>query len=138
MKCQQKSGVFLNIDCQNTAKNTCSQCKKEVCKQHSHTLELQKFCEDCYWERFLFSKEYLDSYSSSSRSDTIFMASGSNSSSTSSSSPSSNEPESFGDGGEFSGGGAGASWTEGDMQSLSDTDGGNNLMSDNDDTFFYS
>lgn len=139
MKCQQKSGVFLNIECQNTKENTCSNCEKDVCEVHSHNLENALYCEDCYWERYLLTLEYVenDNYSST---DTVIIASTSSNSSSNSTSTSNNSEGfegGFG-GGEFGGGGATGAWTEGDMQSLSDTNNTNNLMSDSDDTFFYS
>nr|WP_321226161.1 hypothetical protein [uncultured Psychroserpens sp.] len=140
MNCQQKSGVFLNIDCQNPIKNTCSNCEKEVCKTHSHLLEATMYCEDCYWEAFLLTTEMKPDNTTRRHDDDIIIAS-SPTMNTRSGSGSSSDPDGFGGGfggGQFSGGGAGGSWTEGDMQSLADTDAQGGFLTDGDDTFFYS
>ena len=139
MKCQQKSGVFLNLECQNAIDHKCFNCDKEVCDTHSHNLGNLLYCEDCYWERFLFTQQQDNTHYNDSDTDTTVIYS----SNSSSSSPvsSNNEPTGFKDGfggGEFGGGGAAGAWTEGDIQSLSDTNNTNNLMSDSDDSFFYS
>lgn len=135
MNCQQKSGVFLNINCSNTKKNKCSNCDKDVCEIHSHILESKYYCEDCFWERFLYTIEVRDHYDNDTFTE----------SNTMSTSNSRNETDSgfgggFGGGG-FGGGGASSEWTEGDIQSL-DTNNSNNaaegLLLDTDDTFFYS
>ena len=99
-------------------------------------------CEDCYWEIFLLTTETKrdhDTTTDYSSHDVIISTASTNTSNTKPSTTS--EPEGFGGGfggGQFSGGGAGASWTEGDMQSLDSVDGQSGLLTDNDDTFFYS
>lgn len=135
MNCQQKSGVFLNVHCSNTKENQCSYCDKEICKTHTNVLESKQYCEDCYWECFLFSKEerkYNDT-------DTFITDTSTTSYASSSSNDDSDTGFSggFGDGG-FGGGGASGQWTEGDMQSLNDTNSQASLLSGTDDTFFYS
>lgn len=136
MNCQQKSGVFLNIHCSNTKENNCSNCKKEVCETHTHLLESKHYCEDCYWELFMFYKEerpYHDNDTFITDTNTTPYAS----STSHDNSSDSGFGGGFGGGG-FGGGGANGQWTEGDMQSLSDTDSQGGILSDNDDTFFYS
>ncbi|WP_040281759.1 hypothetical protein [Psychroserpens damuponensis] len=141
MTCQQKSGVFLNINCDNTKEKTCYSCEKEVCHTHSHKLEGHDLCEDCYWEIFLLSAQPQQDHSMGQHDDTIIVASTPHTTTNPNTSTPS-QPEGFGDGfggGGFSGGGAGASWTEGDMQSVTDTDAiGNSFTANGDDTFFYS
>ena len=135
MNCQQKSGVFLNIHCSNTKKNKCSNCKKDVCETHTHTLESKVFCEDCYWERFLYTIETTEYYDS----DT-FIDNTTNTTSNASS-LSSNTDNGFSGGfggGSFGGGGASAEWTEGDMESLNENNTAAGFLTDTDDTFFYS
>jgi len=130
MNCKQKSGVFLNIACQNAKAHSCTNCKKEVCETHMHVFRSKHLCEDCYWENYLFAlnlreDDYIEenylgraNESQSSQSSTGFRGG-------------------FG-GGSFSGGGASGSWTEGDKQSLSDSNNAGNALLSDDDTFFYS
>ncbi|MDY8136034.1 hypothetical protein [Aquimarina sp. 2201CG5-10] len=135
MNCQQKSGVFLNLDCQNIKEHTCTKCKKDVCRTHAHVLTSKYFCEDCYWETYLFSIKKQDNYVEDSNIDDTHVSS--NNPSQFSPSPSGFDGG-FG-GGSFGGGGASGTWTEGDMQSLSDTSTNENLdMLSSDDTFLYS
>ncbi|MGB3607052.1 hypothetical protein [Psychroserpens sp.] len=139
MQCQQKSGVFLNLDCERDAAYTCSNCKKEICKRHHKQWESLLFCEDCYWEHYLLASEKKPTRLWDDLDDDMIIASTNIPSSQNSKNASS--PEGFEDGfggGEFSGGGAGASWTEGDMDSLTQSDGESGLFADGDDTFFYS
>ncbi|KZS42454.1 hypothetical protein AWE51_03150 [Aquimarina aggregata] len=135
MNCQQKSGVFLNLDCKNAKAHTCNNCKKDICEAHTHTLESKHLCEDCYWETYLFSTKKRDVYADDNYINDTYV----NYDSTSqTSSPPSGFDGGFG-GGSFGGGGASGTWTEGDMQSLNDTNTGDTLgMLGADDTFFYS
>ena len=134
MKCEQKSGVFLNLACERTASKTCDTCKKEICKRHFHSYETAELCEDCFWEQFLYAEEKkeefydTDDYTSANRGTT--------------SSPSSSNTKDTGfdggfGGGEFGGGGASAAWTDGDAAGFNDTDTAGGLL-DQDDTFYYS
>ena len=143
MNCQQKSGVFLNIECQNKQEEKCSVCKKEVCATHCHIWGNTFYCEDCYWEHYLLTTEKSPSSKRiQSNNETRFRPDSSTSHTNSTSSNSTKEPGGFKDGfagGAFGGAGAAGSWTEGDMQSLNETtDGPLGLLSDSDDTFFYS
>ncbi len=139
MNCEQKSGVFLNISCNNTIEETCSNCKKEVCKTHAFKSKLKTYCEDCYWENYFYVIEDKDTYSSY---NDVFVET-SNSPTVFTSNDETPSPTGFEDGfggGSFGGGGAGGSWTEGEMQSLADDTNneiGGGLLS-SDDTFFYS
>jgi len=141
MNCKQKSGVFLNLDCPNPKTKTCLTCKKEVCDIHAHTVNSSVLCEDCFWENYLYSvTANSDSLVDRDFTDTYPPTLGS-SSTTSFSSSSNKSPGGFENGfggGEFGGGGASNSWTEGDMQSLNDSDTGNGGLLGSDDTFFYS
>lgn len=137
MNCQQKSGVFLNIECQRIKEDSCSVCNKNVCKTHLHILANTYYCEDCYWEHYLLTD---DIRPSTQRLDTTsggFVYS----SNTSSGSNTEGFAGGFG-GGEFGGGGAAGEWTEGDMHSLhvttdqQDTTAPLGLAGD--DTFYYS
>lgn len=135
MDCNQKSGVFLNISCNNEITGICENCIKSVCTTHLHSLDSKNLCEDCYWEAFIYTKEkqpdrdYIEdrdsSYtfvsSSSSKGETGFAGG-------------------FG-GGAFGGGGASGTWTENDAAGFTETDGaaGAGLLADDaDGTFFYS
>lgn len=141
MNCQQKSGVFLNIHCSNTKKNNCSNCNKDVCETHSHTLESKSFCEDCYWERFLYSIEVRENYDRDILIERTTTINTSNRPISSGNSDSSSRDSGFDGGfggGSFGGGGASGAWTEGDMQSLDDNNTAGGFLSDTDDTFFYS
>lgn len=132
MKCEQKSGVFLNLDCQNTKEHKCNNCKKNVCKMHAHAFSLGHLCEDCYWEDYLYSKHEID--------DNFIEGTYLNSddaSQTSSSDFVGGFDGGFG-GGSFGGGGASGNWTEGDMQSLDDSSENHSSMLGSDDKFFYS
>jgi len=135
MSCQQKSGVFLNILCSNTEESICSNCNKAVCETHAHLLETKHYCEDCFWERFILSKE------ERAYRDTDTFITDTSRTSYNSNTPANDSDAGFGGGfggGDFGGGGANGAWTEGDMQSLSETDSAGGLLSSNDDTFFYS
>ncbi|WP_452222056.1 hypothetical protein [Lacinutrix salivirga] len=138
MNCQQKSGVFLNIECQNTKQQTCSNCEKEVCDTHSLHWETTLFCEDCYWEHFLISTTQKQiTHLNNSKDDVLISTTAFPSKSASNTTEQGGFKDGFG-GGEFGGGGASAGWTEGDMQSLNETDNQGGFLSDTDDTFFYS
>ncbi len=135
MNCEQKSGVFLNISCTNSPEKTCSKCEKKVCKLHVHRFEKKDLCENCYWEKYLYANEKVNSDYDYHDEGSIIT--------TTSSSPSSNEGSNDGGfdggfgGGEFGGGGASSGWTEGDAESFNDTTETGGLLN-NDDTFFYS
>ncbi len=140
MKCQQKSGVFLNLSCSNAKRYTCANCKKGICETHTHMISsMEQLCEDCYWEAYLYSTRKKDSHLDDHYIDTYTdFNTVTYTSSTASSDPLDSDNREFG-GGEFGGGGASGMWTEGDMQSLEDTPNttiGSGLS--NDDTFFYS
>ena len=140
--CQQKSGVFLNNNCQNKSKYTCSICDKGVCNTHKHTLQHSDYCEDCYWEHFLLTDNIRPDKHRTDTNDgyvsTAYQTASSNTTSTSTSQDEGGFKDGFG-GGSFGGGGAAGTWTEGDMESLNDTtEGANGLASGSDDTFFYS
>ncbi|RMA64292.1 hypothetical protein [Ulvibacter antarcticus] len=140
MNCEQKSGVFLNMNCINSVEETCSNCEKQICKPHSHVLDTNMLCEDCYWERFIYdkekkAKEYFDNNEHRLMDSTRSTPISSNSSETPS------FEGGFGGGG-FGGGGASGEWSEADAGSFTETAGGAaaaGLMgSETDDTFFYS
>ena len=140
MNCQQKSGVFLNIHCTNIKQNKCADCKNEICEAHTHIVGTRDYCEDCYWELYLF-KEEGKSYETSA----IFIETANHTSTTFSNGTAAAGSDSIGGfkdgygGGDFGGAGGTGAWTEGDMQSLNDTkDGQNNFLAGSDDTFFYS
>ena len=137
MNCQQKSGVFLNLDCTNTKAHVCSKCQKDICNPHTRNYKSTNLCEDCYWETLLFSAEkQKDTLMDDHYTDTTpFIADTSN---TAVSSQPSGFEDGFGGGG-FGGGGAEGTWTEGDLQSLEDTSTNDGLgLLGADDTFFYS
>lgn len=138
MKCEQKSGVFLNISCNRTVTETCSNCGKKVCEVHAYKSKGAVLCEDCYWENYLYAiEDQSDSYVD------VFIENNSSSSSFGTSNTNSTEEEGFQDGfeeGNFGGGGAAAAWTEGEMESLNDDTNNTAIggLLDTDDTFFYS
>jgi len=134
MNCEQKSGIFLNIKCNNNVKHECSNCEKQVCKTHLHRYIGRDLCENCYWETYIYSKEKIvDDYDYHNETTIIGFPSTTNN----------NHPVSFEEefgGGEFGGGGASSSWTEGELESFNDTSTEINgsLLGDADSTFFYS
>lgn len=138
MNCEQKSGVFLNISCSNSIEKTCVNCKKEVCKTHIHRFEKKDLCENCYWENYLYEEEKQRSdYDYHDEGSIILKTSSSSASNNSSSKGSEGGFNNGFGGGEFGGGGASSGWTEGDVESFSDTTETGALLNDN-DTFFYS
>jgi len=133
MSCEQKSGVFLNESCHRTVTETCDNCTKKICHVHFHKFEGNELCEDCYWEKYLYTEEQklmVDNTYDDSDDDTVLT-----SSSTSDATDRGFEGG-FGGGG-FGGGGAAGSWTEGDAKGFDETNAGGGLL-DNDDTFYYS
>ena len=139
MTCEQTSGIFLNLSCHNQQSEVCSNCKKKVCDTHSHSWESSLFCEDCYWEHFLLAAETKEHVRRDRYEDDVIIAGSSYDSSSSDSKDDSGGFDGGFGGAEFSGGGAGAAWTDGDIQSLEDSgEVGGGLLSDGDDTFFYS
>lgn len=138
MNCEQKSGVFLNITCQNKIHNTCSVCDKKVCATHCYIWLNTDYCEDCYWEHYLLTIESRPSSKPIDMDNNTTSHSTTYSSSNSTSDSEGGFKDGFG-GGEFGGAGATGTWTEGDMQSLADTtENPEGLLNDTDDTFFYS
>lgn len=139
MNCNQKSGVFLNLVCNNTSEKKCTNCKKNICESHAHIFETKILCEDCYWETYLYTvtQEKMDYYDEST------FHSGNTYTGTSNSSDAniptdSGFDEGFGGGG-FGGGGATSSWSEGDIESVNNNiNAEGNTFLDNDETFFYS
>ncbi|TXE11598.1 hypothetical protein FUA26_05895 [Seonamhaeicola algicola] len=146
MNCEQKSGVFLNMSCTNKFEETCSNCGKKVCKVHAYKIETQKsniqiYCEDCYWENYLYSIE--DRKLNNTKKD-VFIETNHTPTIFSNTSSETKNPEGFEHGfggGSFGGGGAQAEWTEAEMQSLNSTDDDTTNIAGilgDDDTFFYS
>lgn len=138
MNCKQKSGVFLNISCKNTVENTCTNCKKQVCNTHSYKSNANVLCEDCYWENYFYTTENIRKKNTDTD---VFIATTTTSNTVSNTTNETSTPAGFEDGfggGEFGGGGASSSWTEGDMESLNASETENGGLLSNDDTFFYS
>ncbi len=142
MNCEQKSGIFLNIKCSNTAEHECDTCEKQICKIHVHRYNDKDLCENCYWETYIYTTERVTNDYDHHNETTIIGfptgGTGGTASNNSDSNPTGFE-EGFG-GGEFGGGGATGSWTEGDAQSFNDTstDTNGGLLGGTDSTFFYS
>ncbi len=138
MTCEQKSGVFLDITCKNNASAQCSNCKKHVCDAHNFDFKDKNYCENCFWENYILSKTEIEQ-------DTDYYIEPTNhtyvNSRSSYSSGDNTQDSGFKDGfggGEFGGGGASGSWTEGELQSLAATDQDSNAFIDTNETFFYS
>lgn len=133
MICQQKSGVFLNISCNNSVEGTCSHCKKEVCSQHKHLFESKHYCENCFWEFYIFSQKERTFEEDFHDYDTV----------TTSYLPTNYDQDEietsdgFG-GGSGGGGGATGKWTPSEVESFNEQRNFGEEVIGNDDTFFYS
>ncbi|SHJ09297.1 hypothetical protein [Aquimarina spongiae] len=132
MNCQQKSGVFLNISCRQKAENECSRCQKQVCNSHYRILEKKGYCEDCFWEVYLFSNP--KSSDNDLHDDDVIITT---------STPINSESNDDGfeggfGGGGFGGAGAGGEWSSSDMDSFARPDSNQDDYLGNDETFFYS
>ena len=144
MNCEQKSGVFLNIKCSNTAEYECNNCEKQVCKTHVHRYNGRDLCENCYWETYIYTNERIkDDYDHHDETTIIGFPTGTGNTSSTTNGNNNNDPTHFDDGfggGEFGGGGATGAWTEGDAESFNDTstDANGGLLGGTDSTFFYS
>lgn len=129
MSCQQKSGVFLNISCNNNTKQKCSRCRKNVCDSHYRQLDSNGYCDDCFWELYILKNKHANEFEND---DLILVYDNSTNSETSDA----GFTGGFG-GGSFDGGGASGTWTNTDIESFKETEPmGDSTLSD--DTFFYS
>ena len=129
MNCEQKSGVFLNLNCERTATNTCENCKKKICATHFRMHNAAELCVDCYWEKYLYAEEKKEElYQDDTYTPAPMDTTGTTDDST--------FQGGFGGGG-FGGGGASGAWTEGDAAGFNETNTDGGLL-DTDDTFYYS
>ena len=112
--------------------HSCSRCDIKICDTHHRKLSAINYCENCFWEVFLFSNGKPQTDHDHWYEDVIVMPSASENSNT--------DDEGFSGGfgeGSFGGGGAGGGWNTSDAESFTNTDHSNPEFID-DETFFYS
>ena len=57
MKCEIKTGFFILKQCENNSEQTCSNCNRHSCKNHSEKVKRKIYCPECYYKKHLATKK---------------------------------------------------------------------------------